>query len=144
MEWLTLFQLLELEYHRWQAKRLQPPGIAIADKFLVAWEESHRRDVDAHCEFYAARRWWPDLSPEEECLVIARVSQAYVAAAILKIIHSASGKAVVPPPAKATSDQRVLEWLLIDVWRDHGVYLWQSEVARPAPVAKPPKLDLPN
>lgn len=131
MTWRTLTDLLAREFR--VLRRMQVVSFGFASQPLTDAEEIRAEElrlaerVDALVRDFARTRRWPALDEREKYFLRERIRFAYEYAAIAEI-------SVHRPLSLATrktihnEQRRLLEWLLIDVWRQSGVLNWLEPI----------------
>lgn len=127
MTWRSLMDQLSFEFRRLRAVPVVNLGFASQPVFnpLELREEELRcaERVDLLVSDFARTRRWPALDERERFFLRERIRFAYDYATIAQTI-------VRNPVSLArrthilSENRRLLEWLLIDVWRESGVVNW--------------------
>jgi hypothetical protein len=125
--WNTLMDLLAHEFSRLRRVPVINFGFfsqpAFEPRELRAEELRVAERVDAIAQEFARTRRWPSLDEKEKYFLRERIRFAFEYAGI-------ASTAVRRPILIATRPQtiqhqrRLLEWMLIDVWRSSGVVNW--------------------
>ena len=127
MTWKTLIDLLAYEFRRVRNIPVVNFGFAVQPvpnvNELRGEELACAERVDAIIRDFARTRRWPSLDEKARFFLRERIRFAYEYSAIAEI-------SVLRPLTLATrpnitnEQRRLLEWLLIDVWRFAGVINW--------------------
>ena len=127
MTWETLINLLSREFRN--LRRIPVVSFGFATQPIASAEELRSEEllcaprVDALVRDFARTRRWPALDEKDRFFLRERIRFAYEYCSIAEIT-------VRRPISLATRPQiwneqrRLLEWLLIDVWRKSGVLNW--------------------
>jgi hypothetical protein len=127
MTWKTLTDLLAREFRNLRRMPVVSFGYANAPvldaKDLRADELQLAERVDAIVRDFARTRRWPALDEKERFFLRERIRFAYEYATLAEFSVrrpiSVAGRSHIP-----NEQRRLLEWLLIDVWRNSGVVNW--------------------
>ncbi len=127
MTWETLINLLSREFRR--LRRIPVVNFGFATQPITSAAELRSEEllcaarVDGLVRDFARTRRWPALDEKDRFFLRERIRFAYEYCSIAEIT-------VRRPISIATRRQiwneqrRLLEWLLIDVWRKSGVVNW--------------------
>ena len=127
MTWKTLMDLLSTEFRRLRAVPVVNFGFAsqpVLDPHDLRTEELQSAErVNAIIRDFARTRRWPALHEKERFFLRERIRFAYEYASIAETtvkrpINLATRRHIL------NEQRRLLEWLLIDVWRESGVLNW--------------------
>jgi hypothetical protein len=127
MTWKTLTDLLSAEFRKIRKAPVVSFGFTnapVADPEELRAEELRCAPrLDAIIHDFARTRRWPALDEKDRYFLRERIRFAYEYAMIASM--------TVPRPARIagrehiwSEQRRLVEWLLIDVWRDSGVINW--------------------
>lgn len=144
MTWKTLTDLLAREFRN--LRRMHVVTFGFANAPVIDANELRREElewaprVDSIVLDYARTRRWPALDEKERFFLRERIRFAYEFASIAELSVLRPG-AIARRRDVASEQRRVIEWFLINVWRDSGVKVWlepfflltQSGVTAPAP-----------
>lgn len=127
MTWKTLTDLLSAEFRKLRRMPVVSFGFATApvtDPNDLRGEELRSAErIDGIVRDFGRTRRWPALDEKERFFLRERIRFAYEYATIAEIT-------VRRPSSLATrghiwnEQRRLIEWLLIDVWRKSGVVNW--------------------
>jgi hypothetical protein len=127
MTWKTLTDLLAYEFRRVRNIPVVNFGFAVQPissvTELKAEELASAERVDSIVRDFARTRRWPSLDEKARFLLRERIRFAYEYCAILEITVSRP-LTLATRPNIVNDQRRLLEWLLIDVWRAAGVVNW--------------------
>src|SRR5688572_29037391 len=124
MTWKTLTDLLSAEFRKLRRMPVVSFGFANAPvldpRELRAEELRCSERIDGIVRDFARTRRWPALDEKDRYFLRERIRFAYEYSSIAEI--------TVPRPVLIASrpqvwneQRRIMEWLLIDVWRNSGV-----------------------
>ena len=127
MTWKTLLDLLAFEFRRLRKLPVVSFGFAaqpVIDVDDLRAEELRLAErVDSIVRDFARTRRWPSLDEKERYFLRERIRFAYEYGAIAEV--SAPNPLRIATRAHVLNRQRrLVEWLLIDVWRTSGVQNW--------------------
>lgn len=127
MTWETLTNLLSREFRL--LRRMPVVSFGFATQPVTDASELHTEElrsaerVDAIVRDFARTRRWPALDEKERYFLRERIRFAYEYASMAEI--SVRRPVSIATRAHLTNEQRrLMEWLLIDVWRSSGVLNW--------------------
>ena len=127
MTWKTLTDLLAREFRNLRRMPVVTFGFASApvlDANELRQEELQLAGrVDEIVQDYARTRRWPALDEKERFFLRERIRFAYEYASLAEFSVKHPRSIATRPPVE-NEHRRVLEWLLIDVWRSSGVINW--------------------
>lgn len=127
MTWETLMNLLSREFRYLRRAPVVTFGFAtqpVTDAAELRAEElQYAPRVDAIVRDFARTRRWPALDERERYFLRERIRFAYEYASIAQI--TAHRPVSIATRAHVYNQQRrLVEWLLIDAWRNSGVLNW--------------------
>jgi hypothetical protein len=94
---------------------------------LKAEEERYSERIDAFARDFARTRRWPSLDEKDKYFIRERLRFAYEYAAIAS--HGSQNPLrLATRPQIVREERRILEWMLIDVWRRSGVVVWLDPI----------------
>jgi hypothetical protein len=127
MTWKTLTDLLAREFRNLRRMPVVSFGFASAPvtsaSELKAEELAWAPRVDKIVSDFARTRRWPALDEHERFFLRERIRFAYEYASLAEI-SVARPILIAGRPEIWNEQRRLLEWLLIDVWRNSGVINW--------------------
>jgi hypothetical protein len=127
MTWKTLTDLLAREFRNLRRMPVVSFGFANAPVFdaneLRAEELRLAERVDLIVRDYARTRRWPALDEKERFFLRERIRFAYEYASLAEFSVKRP-LSIATRPQVWNEQRRLLEWLLIDVWRNSGVDNW--------------------
>ena len=127
MTWKSLTDLLAREFRNLRRMPVVSFGFASAPVFDVKDVRSEELElaerVDCIVRDYARTRRWPALDEKERFFLRERIRFAYEYAALAEFSVKRP-LSIATRPHVWNEQRRVLEWLLIDVWRKSGVVNW--------------------
>ena len=127
MTWKTLTDLLAREFRNLRRMPVVSFGFANAPvasaSELKAEELAWAARVDKIVSDYARTRRWPALDEHERFFLRERIRFAYEYASLAEI-SVARPTLIAGRPEIWNEQRRLVEWLLIDVWRSSGVVNW--------------------
>jgi hypothetical protein len=94
---------------------------------MSAEEQRHAARVDEIVRGFARTRRWPSLDEKERFYLRERIRFAYEYCRIAETCASRP-LLLATRPQIAAPDRRLIEWLLIDVWRQSGVLNWLEPI----------------
>lgn len=127
MTWKTLSHILASEFQRVRRAPVVSFGFsnaAVGSAAEMSAEElRHAARVDEVVKAFARTRRWPALDEKERFYLRERIRFAYE---YCRIAETAGGRPLkLAGRAQIANEQRrLMEWLLIDVWRQSGVLNW--------------------
>lgn len=127
MTWAALIDVLTYEFSR--LRKIQSISFGFANqpvtdaKELKLEELRYAERVDSLVKEFSRTRRWPLLDEKEKYFLRERLRFAYEYASIASLgtrypLRLAGRSNIV------RVERRLLEWLLIDVWRNFGVTVW--------------------
>ncbi len=127
MTWKTLTDLLAREFRNLRRIPVVSFGFAtapVADAQELKEEELRWAErVDSIVHDFARTRRWPALDERERFFLRERIRFAYEYASLAEI--SVGRPTTIATRKDVQNEQRrLVEWLLIDVWRHSGVINW--------------------
>ena len=141
MTWKTLSDLLSAEFRKIRKMPVVTFGFANATvtdpEELRAEELRCAPRVDAIIHDFARTRRWPALDEKDRFFLRERIRFAYEYAMMASLTVSRPARLAARPHIW-NEQRRLVEWLLIDVWRNSGVANWLEPLlvlheSRPAP-----------
>jgi hypothetical protein len=143
MTWDSLIDLLSREFRNLRRKSVVNFGFATApvtDADDLRAEELRLADrVDSIVRDFARTRRWPALDEKERFFLRERIRFAYEFCSIAETTVKRPVY-IATRPQIWNEQRRLIEWLLIDVWRKSGVINWleplviMTQTVSPAPV----------
>lgn len=127
--WKTLSNLLASEFQRIRRMPVVTFGFANAPVTSVeemgAEEMRHAERVDSLVRDFARTRRWPSLDEKERFYLRERIRFAHE---YCRIAETSASRplTLAGRPNVGREDRRLIEWLLIDVWRNSGVLNWME------------------
>ena len=125
--WKTLIDLLAYEFRRLRGIPIVSFGFAnqpVTSVRDLRAEELHSSErVDAIVRDFARTRRWPLLDEKARFFLRERIRFAYEYAAVGQISVKRP-LSLATRPQVLNEQRRLIEWLLIDVWRNAGVVNW--------------------
>lgn len=127
MTWKTLLDLLACEFRR--LPKIPVVTFGFASQPVESVKELRQEElrcaerVDNIVRDFARTRRWPALDEKDRFFLRERIRFAYEYATIAEITAPRPLK-IAGRPQIVNSHRRVLEWLLIEVWRESGVVNW--------------------
>jgi hypothetical protein len=127
MTWKTLTDLLSREFRN--LRRLQVVSFGFANAPVVDADDLRQEElqsaerIDLIIRDFARTRRWPALDEKHRYFLRERIRFAYEYASIAEftVKHPLS---IASRPHVSNGQRRLIEWLLIDVWRHSGVINW--------------------
>jgi hypothetical protein len=125
--WKTLTDLLAYEFRRVRMIPVVSFGFAVqpvvSTEDLQLEELTCAERVDAIVRDFARTRRWPSLDEKARFFLRERIRFAYEYSSIAEI-SVFRPISIATRPRILNEQRRLLEWLLIDVWRSAGVANW--------------------
>lgn len=132
MTWETLISLLTREFRN--LRRMPVVNFGFATQPVTSLEELRSEEllcaerVDSLVRDFARTRRWPALDEKERYFIRERIRFAYEYCSIAELtVHRPVSMA--SRPHIWNQQRRLVEWLLIDVWRNSGVINWLEPLA---------------
>jgi hypothetical protein len=127
MTWATLMELLSFEFARLRKLPVVSFGFSsqpVTDpNALRAEEEKIAERLDLLIKTFARTRRWPALDEKEKYFLRERIRYAYEFAGMASL-GARHPLTLAKRHHVLRAERRILEWILIDVWRDSGVHVW--------------------
>lgn len=127
MTWRTLTDLLAREFRMLKRMPVVSFGFInepVSDALELASEELRSAErIDHIVRDFARTRRWPALDEKERFFLRERLRFAYEYASIAEISIQRP-LSIASRPRVINEQRRLLEWLLIDTWRNSGVVNW--------------------
>jgi len=127
MTWKTLIDLLAYEFRRVRTLPVVNFGFAVQPVCSVAQlkaeEAACSERVNGIIRDFARTRRWPSLDEKARFFLRERLRFAYEYSTIAEITVFRP-LALATRPNITNEQRRLIEWLLIDVWRDAGLSNW--------------------
>jgi len=127
MTWESLIDLLSREFRN--LRRMPVVNFGFATAPVVDWKELQGEElrcaerVDTIVRDFARTRRWPALDEKERFFLRERIRFAYEYCTIAEI--SVKRPLFIATRSHIWNEQRrLVEWLLIDAWRNSGVVNW--------------------
>jgi len=127
MTWKTLIDLLANEFR--SLRSVQIVNFGFATQPILSVVELHGEEeqcagrVDAMVKDFARTRRWPSLDEKARYFLRERLRFAYEYSVIAEIT-ARRPISLATRPNICNEQRRLLEWLLIDVWKTSGVINW--------------------
>jgi hypothetical protein len=132
MTWRTLTDLLAREFRILRRMPVVSFGFTnepVSDATELAGEERRSAErIDLIVRDFARTRRWPALDEKERFFLRERLRFAYEYASIAEI-SVRRPLSIASRPQVINEQRRLLEWLLIDAWRNSGVINWLEPFA---------------
>lgn len=127
MTWESLINLLTREFRN--LRRMPVVNFGFATQPVTSAEELRSEEllcaerVDSLVRDFARTRRWPALDEKERYFIRERIRFAYEYCSIAELtVHRPVN--IATRPRIWNEQRRLVEWLLIDVWRNSGVINW--------------------
>ena len=127
MTWKSLTEMLSAEFRKLRRMPVVSFGFANAPvndpDDLRAEELRYAERIDTIVRDFARTRRWPALDEKERFFLRERIRFAYEYATIAETTVKRPAS-IATRPQIWNEQRRLIEWLLIDVWRKSGVLNW--------------------
>ena len=132
MTWKTLIDLLAYEFRRIRTIPVVNFGFSgqpVTSVSRLREEECQGAErIDSMVRDFARTRRWPSLDERARFFLRERIRFAYEYSAMAEV-SVRRPLSIATRPHIANEQRRLLEWLLIDVWRHAGVTNWLLPLA---------------